>query len=64
MEIVSIITLILKFWDQVSWFVKKIDGTPAENREKMIASIHSAFEKSEAPETKDDTSAVEDIIAS
>lgn len=63
-EFLAILTGVFKFWDETKWFIQKIQGTPAENREKIIASIHKAFEKAEALETKDDTSEIEDVISS
>lgn len=60
-EFIAIMLGVFKFWDQVTWLVKKLEGTPAENREKMIASVHAAFEQSRT--TPGDTDAIEDIIA-
>ena len=52
MTVMQTILAIFKFWDQVTWFVKKLVDTPAESHEKLVIKIgeqsHS-FAKSGRP---------------
>lgn len=69
MDFGSILAVILgafKFFDQVKWFVEKLEKTPQEKRQEVIASVDAALAKANAPGKdgmrSDDTSAAEDII--
>lgn len=33
------ILIVFKFWDQVVWFARKIEGTPADKHEKILIQI-------------------------
>lgn len=59
-NMVAILLGILKFWDQVTWLIKELQGTPEEQREKKIAAIRAASQK--AMDTKGDTSGYEKVI--
>jgi len=53
---------VFKFWDQVSWLIMTIQGTPAEKQAAMIARIRAASKL--ADETRGDTSGLEREISS
>lgn len=42
-EFLAILTGILKFWDEVTWLVKQLQGTPEEHREKIQIKIGEEF---------------------
>lgn len=69
MTISSILAVILgafKFFDQVKWFIERMEATPTEKRQEVIASVDAAIKKANEigkdGRRTDDTSGLEDII--
>lgn len=60
-ELLSILKGIIEFWPNVKWLVQTLQGTPAENREKLLGKILEASKNADA--TKGDTSQYEDIVS-
>jgi hypothetical protein len=44
LEIVGLIGGILKFWDQVTWIVRTLQGTPEEHRQAIVESMQKEAE--------------------
>jgi hypothetical protein len=59
LEIIAVIGGIIKFFDQVKWFVGLLQKTPMEKVNQVMAEVDSAFKKAE---TTNDTSEIEDIL--
>lgn len=59
-EIFALILGFFKFFSEVSEFIKMLQGTPAEQRQKVISEAFNAMRK--AKETGGDTSDIEDIL--
>jgi hypothetical protein len=58
-EIIAVIGGILKFFDQVKWFVGLLQKTPMEKVNQVMAEVDAAFKKAELT---NDTSEIEDIL--
>lgn len=39
--LVSTLTGVFKFWDQVTWLVKTLEGTPEQHREAIMAQVQA-----------------------
>lgn len=46
-EFLAVLAGVFKFWDQVTWLVKTIQGTPEDHRQAIIASIRAEAENFE-----------------
>lgn len=55
-----------KFFDQIVWFIKKLEGTPADKMKRVIAEVDAALKKADEigkdGRRSDDTSSLEDLI--
>lgn len=58
-EILAILAGILKFWDEVVFFIKLLQKTPVEKVKDVIAEVNAAFDKADKT---NETSDIEDIF--
>ena len=52
LEIISVLSGVFKFWDQVTWLIKKLEETPEEKREKLVIKVNEekyGFEETGRP---------------
>jgi hypothetical protein len=59
-EFFAVIGLIIKFFDIVTLFVKKLEKTPTEKVGEILQSMNEAFDKANKT---DDTSNIEDVLS-
>lgn len=61
-EIIAVLAGVLKFWEEVKWLISTLQGTPADQRARVIIKIQEASRL--ADDSKGDTSAYEAVIRS